>query len=176
MNLWTKRHVLNTGVIMRVKMGESQTMSDLPLMASNCSSSFVGSHRSSASKSAIHSPLASSIPRLRAADSPRLDWRTTRTGGPKDSAIEAESSVEPSSTTIISSAGASAPNRLDRQAQVLRPIVTGRDHTNGWSAHVETDRTDSPELRSVTYAQLAPVSPLTSAEPVCFKCREDDTR
>ncbi len=70
--------------------------------SANCRASFVGSHRSSASRSAMNSPLVAEIPALRVAPIPACARRSTRTGAPKRLAVMTVASVDPSSTTRIS--------------------------------------------------------------------------
>ena len=81
----------------------------LPATAAVRCASASGSSKSSASRNSRCDPCASAMPRLRATDSPWLAWRITRTGAPTPSAIRADSSVDPSSTTMISSGLAVCP-------------------------------------------------------------------
>ncbi len=69
-----------------------------------CFSSFSGSHSSSLSWKATHSPRAAPMPVLRAAEAPRFAaWRISRIRGSAISAASAAvASVEQSSTTISS--------------------------------------------------------------------------
>src|SRR5450830_16212 len=89
-------------------------------------SSFPSSQISSASKKAIQSPLACSMPLLRAAATPWLGCCTTFTPGKMSCISSAERSVEPSSTTMISMPGQScASTERMAAATYFSPLKQG---------------------------------------------------
>src|SRR5258708_3699677 len=78
----------------------------------SCRSSFVGSHQSSASRKASHAPCDDRAPRLRADAGPPFALPSNLTGGGKPETTAAVRSLEPSSTTMISSRGCVCRNAL----------------------------------------------------------------
>jgi hypothetical protein len=70
-----------------------------------------GNKRSSASRKTTNSVVAARHPVLRAADSPEFGWRIERTAA-NWAVMRSGWSVDPSSTTMIWSAGTLCPNAL----------------------------------------------------------------
>src|SRR5579871_1314618 len=104
----------------------------------SCNSSFSGSHSSSSSRKAIHSPLACPAPRLRAMPGPSDSWFcSTRTlGSTTPSRAARVSGFGPSTTTMTSSSPWVWPSTLAsaRMRSFGRRVVGMMTETSAMSA------------------------------------------
>src|SRR5690349_15700684 len=163
---------VQTWLSKRVPSGATRTQphtaASTPCEAACNTSSAVGESVSSASRNSSHSPRARSIPKFRAADTPRAEDRSSRTrSSPKPDATAAVPSDDPFSTTIASN----EPNVCAASDSSARASVPSASR-----AGITTDTTGTSPRMAPTDTGFGGTERRSGAEPLVDQLPGDGQR